>query len=78
MGKHPRNLDKSICGRLPIRYNRNCYYVNEKMRFMPKNGYTKLFTNMIKNENSLNIPSFLLKSKILIIKKMESKYSHGW
>tara|TARA_B100000700_G_C14998711_1_gene835246 strand:- start:821 stop:1939 length:1119 start_codon:yes stop_codon:yes gene_type:complete len=66
-GKHPRNLDKSICGRLPIRYNRNCYYVNEKMRFMPKNGYTKLFTNMIKNEKiniKLNTNYKKIKNKI--------------
>ena len=66
-GKHPRNLDKSICGRLPIRYNRNCFYVNEKMRFMPKNGYTKLFTNMIKNEKinvKLNTNYKKIKNKI--------------
>lgn len=53
-GRHPRELDKSICGRLPIRYNKNCYYVNEKMKFMPKDGYTKLFSNMI-NNNKINV-----------------------
>ena len=30
-GIHPRNLDKSIVGRLPIRFNRNPYYVNQKL-----------------------------------------------
>jgi len=53
-GRHPRDLDKSICGRLPIRYNKNCYYVNEKMRFMPKEGYSVLFNNMISN-NKINV-----------------------
>ena len=66
-GKHPRELDKSICGRLPIRYNRNCFYVNEKMRFMPKEGYTKLFSNMISNKKinvKLNTSFKKIKNKI--------------
>ncbi len=56
-GIHPKNLDKSIVGRLPIRFNRNPYYVNQKLKVMPKNGYTNLFKNMIsdrKIEVSLN------------------------
>ncbi len=56
-GIHPKNLDKSVAGRLPIRFNRDPYYVNQKLRVMPKNGYTNLFKNMIsdnKIEVSLN------------------------
>ena len=49
-GIHPKNLDKSIVGRLPIRFDRNPYYVNQKIRVMPKNGYTKLFENMINHK----------------------------
>ena len=66
-GKHPRELDKSICGRLPIRFNRNCFYVNEKMRFMPKHGYTKLFSNMINDKRikvQLNTTYKKIKEKI--------------
>ena len=66
-GRHPTELDKSICGRLPIRYNKNCFYVNEKMRFMPKEGYTKLFLNMINNSKisiKLNTSYKKIKSKI--------------
>ncbi len=48
-GIHPKNLDKSIVGRLPIRFNRDPYYVNQKIKVMPKNGYTDLFSNMIKD-----------------------------
>ncbi len=49
-GIHPKNLNKSIVGRLPIRFNRDPYYVNQKLKVMPKNGYTKLFENMTKDK----------------------------
>ena len=49
-GVHPKNLDKSIVGRLPIRFNRDPYYVNQKLKVMPKKGYTNLFFNMIKDK----------------------------
>ncbi len=48
-GIHPRHLDKSIVGRLPIRLDRNPFYVNQKLRVMPKNGYTELFKKMTSN-----------------------------
>lgn len=50
-GIHPKFLDKNVLGRVPIRLNRNNYYVNEKMKFMPKNGYTAMFNEMISNRN---------------------------
>ena len=40
-GIHPKKLDKSIVGRLPIRFNRDPYYVNQKLKVMPKEGYTE-------------------------------------
>ncbi len=46
-GIHPKKLDKSIVGRLPIRFNRDPYYVNQKLKVMPKKGYTYLFNKMI-------------------------------
>lgn len=49
-GRSPKKMDKSVTGRVPMRFNRNPYYVNEKLRFMPKNGFTKLFKNMINNK----------------------------
>lgn len=48
---NPKNLDKAVVGRIPIRYNRNSKYVNEKIQMMPKKGYTKMFKKMIKNKN---------------------------
>ena len=66
-GKDPKRLSKSITGRLPIRFNRNPYYVKEKMRFMPKNGFTKMFTKMLKNKKikiKLNTDFFKIKNKL--------------
>ncbi len=64
---HPRNLSKEIAGRLPIRFNRNPYYVREKLRFMPKRGFTQMFKNMTKNKRikiKLNTDFFKLRNKI--------------
>ncbi len=45
--KHPRDLDASVCGRIPIRTNRNDRYLREEFQALPKEGYTKLFQNML-------------------------------
>ena len=66
-GIHPKNLHKNIVGRLPIRFNRNPYYVNQKLKVMPKHGYTKLFNKMTDNKNiqiSLNTSYQKIKDKI--------------
>ena len=66
-GIHPKKLSKEITGRLPIRYNRNPYYVKEKMRLMPKKGFTSMFSKMIKNKNiklKLNTDFYKIRNKI--------------
>jgi UDP-galactopyranose mutase len=66
-GLDPSKLDKSVTGRVPIRLNRNPYYVKEKLKFMPKAGFTKLFKKMINNKNisiMLNTDYFKIKEKI--------------
>jgi UDP-galactopyranose mutase len=66
-GIHPRDLGSEVCGRLPIRYNRNDSYVNEKIKVMPKYGYTKLFKNMLNNSKIrivLNTDYFKIQKKI--------------
>lgn len=63
----PKLLSKEVAGRLPIRFNRNPYYVKEKLRFMPKKGFTNMFKNMIKNKKIkilLNTDFFKVKNKI--------------
>jgi len=40
--KHPKELATSVCGRIPIRTNRDDRYLNEKHQMMPRDGYTKM------------------------------------
>ncbi len=66
-GRHPNKLHKSIVGRIPIRFNRDNKYVNEKLQKMPKHGYTKMFQNMISNKKIsvlLNTNFYKIKKKI--------------
>ena len=48
---HPRDLNPSVAGRIPIRTNRDDRYVNETFQMMPKGGYTKMFEKMLENKN---------------------------
>jgi UDP-galactopyranose mutase len=43
---HPKDLSPSVCGRIPVRFNRDQNYVDAKFQFMPKNGYTFMFEKM--------------------------------
>ncbi|MBK1832278.1 UDP-galactopyranose mutase [Verrucomicrobiaceae bacterium R5-34] len=45
--KHPRDLDPSVCGRIPIRTNRDDRYLRESFQALPADGYTALFENMV-------------------------------
>lgn len=49
--KHPRELDPSVCGRIPIRYNRDNRYVDHQYQLMPDNGYTAMIKKMIDHPN---------------------------
>ena len=44
---HPRELDASVCGRIPIRTNRDDRYLSESFQALPKRGYTALFETML-------------------------------
>lgn len=46
--RHPKNLDASVCGRIPIRTNRDDRYLEEEFQAIPKNGYTRMFENMLR------------------------------
>ncbi len=46
---HPRKLDPSVCGRVPIRLNRDESYVNAIHKVMPADGFTKMFSRMIQS-----------------------------
>ena len=65
-GIPPKELDPSVCGRIPIRTNTNDLYFNEKYQMMPLHGYHILFKNM------LNHPKITIKlnSSFLDIQKI--------
>lgn len=46
-GVHPRDLDPSVCGRVPVRLDRDHRYVGHKYQVMPKDGFTALFARML-------------------------------
>jgi UDP-galactopyranose mutase len=46
-GLHPRELEPSVCGRIPIRLNRDSRYVEHRHQVMPTRGFTSLFNRML-------------------------------
>ena len=49
--REPRDLDPSVCGRIPIRTNRDDRYLSEKFQAMPSDGYTPMFARMLAHPN---------------------------
>lgn len=45
--RHPRELQASVCGRIPIRLNRDDRYLTESFQALPAAGYTAMFEKMI-------------------------------
>jgi UDP-galactopyranose mutase len=45
--RHPRELDPSVCGRIPVRLNRDSRYVDQTYQVMPSRGFTALFSRML-------------------------------
>lgn len=45
--RHPRDLDASVCGRIPLRTNRDERYLTESFQALPDLGYTALFGRML-------------------------------
>jgi len=50
-GVDPAELDTSVISRIPIRYNRDTRYFDDKYQGMPKHGYTRMCERMIDNKN---------------------------
>jgi UDP-galactopyranose mutase len=44
---HPRELEPHLCGRIPVRLNRENRYVDHRFQMMPRDGFTKLFARML-------------------------------
>ncbi len=66
-GLNPKQLDPSVCGRIPIRINNDDRYFTDKIQAMPLNGYHELFQNLLNNSNikiKLNTNYWKIKNKI--------------
>ena len=48
-GLHPRQLDATVCGRIPVRLNRDPRYVDHRYQVMPVRGFTALFGRMLRH-----------------------------
>jgi UDP-galactopyranose mutase len=53
--RHPKDLDASVCGRIPIRTLADDRYFNDEFQALPKAGYTRMFENMIAASPGLKI-----------------------
>lgn len=45
---HPRELDSSVCQRIPIRTERDDHYFNDRHQILPAKGYHALFENLVR------------------------------
>lgn len=45
--RDPRDLDASVCGRIPVRFDRDDRFVTERFQALPARGYTALFEKML-------------------------------
>ena len=50
-GIDPSELDKSVTARVPTRTNRDDRYFTDEFQFMPVQGYTRMFENMLRSPN---------------------------
>ena len=50
-GLDPSQLDASVAGRIPVRFNRDDRYFSDTFQMMPSLGYTRLFENMLDHPN---------------------------
>src|SRR5205085_4335208 len=44
-----KDLDASVCGRIPIRTNRDDRYLSEKFQSLPREGYTRMFERILRS-----------------------------
>jgi len=48
-GREPAELAAEVCGRIPVRLNRDVRYVDHPYQVMPRGGFTELFSRMIRH-----------------------------
>jgi UDP-galactopyranose mutase len=50
-GLDPSELDASVTGRIPVRFNRDDRYFSDSFQAMPLEGYTRMFERMLSHPN---------------------------
>lgn len=50
-GVEPRELDKAVTSRIPVRHNDDDRYFADSFQNMPRHGYTRMFENMLDHDN---------------------------
>ena len=50
-GVEPRELDKSVTSRIPVRHDDDDRYFGDSFQNMPRHGYTRMFENMLDHPN---------------------------
>lgn len=53
--KYPEDLDASVLMRLPCRTTTDDRYFNDPWQALPKRGYTRIFENMLMNDDNITI-----------------------
>lgn len=66
-GLHPTELSASVAARIPTRTNTDNRYFTDKFQYMPSEGYSSLFSNMLNHPNitiQLGVDYFENKNKL--------------
>ena len=50
-GLDPSELDASVAGRIPVRFDRDDRYFTDTFQAMPRDGYTRMFERMLDSSN---------------------------
>ena len=53
--KWPKELDASVLARIPVRTNTDDRYFTDPFQALPKEGYTKIFENMVLEDPNITI-----------------------
>lgn len=71
--KWPNELDAEVLNRIPVRSNFDDRYFSDKYQFLPKDGYTHIFENMLDHPNieiQLNTDYFDIKDDLTKYEKL--------
>lgn len=77
--QHPKFLDASVIGRIPLRLDTDDRYFTDKYQYLPKNGYTAFFEKLLGHPNisvQVNTDYFAVKKEFEAAAKPKSGKLH--